>query len=421
MSQKERDRLKVLDEASKGQITQKQAAMQLRISARQVRRLLQRLGQVGDRAVVHGLRGRTSNRRISGETQQRAVELLRQPCCRDFGPTFAAEHVSKQVGQQISKDTIRKWMIEAGLWQSRPRRVKEVHQWRPRRACAGELVQWDTSVHDWLESRGERLYLVAMIDDATSRVWARFVGQDTAEEKMRVVWGYLERYGRPLEFYTDKAGMFETTARANTGEASKLAGTQITRALAELGIHRSSAHSPQAKGRIERFFATAQDRLLKGLRLAGASTLDQANTYLDAEFLPEWNARWTVEPANPTDAHRPLTQLHDLGASLSHVESRTVSNDYTFQFRGQKYQIAREDVAVGMKGSAIRVESRLDGTLAARYHGRYLGISLCVPTAEPNPGPSFKPVRKDHNRGGRSSWMKNFSLAKSYSLGSTPS
>lgn len=247
MSQRERDRLKVLHEVSKGQITQRQAGEQLRITARQVRRLLGRMQEVGDRAVVHGLRGRTSNRRISPETEQRAAEVLRQPPYRDFGPTFAAEHVSKQLGQTISKDTVRKWMIGAGLWKSRPRKAKEVHQWRPRRSCAGELVQWDTSVHDWLEGRGERLYLVAMIDDATSRVWARFVRQDTAEENMRVVWGYLERYGRPLEFYTDKAGMFETAPKPETDATTTPAATQITRALAELGIHRSSAHSPQAK------------------------------------------------------------------------------------------------------------------------------------------------------------------------------
>jgi hypothetical protein len=359
MSQRERDRLKVLHEASKGQITQRQAGEQLRICERQVRRLLRQMQEVGDRAVIHGLRGRRSNRRLSDEIRQRVIELLSEPACCDFGPTFAAEHVSRELGQRISKDTVRKWMMAAGLWQSRPQQVKEMHPWRPRRCCAGELVQWDTSVHQWLEGRGERLYLVAMIDDATSRVWARFVRHDTTEENMRVAWGYLERYGRPLEFYTDKAAMFESAPKSNADqETNMLAATQMTRALAELGIGRISAHSPQAKGRIERFFATAQDRLVKGLRLAGASTLEHANAYLDAAFLPEWNTRWLVAPTNATDAHRPLTELHNLAASFSHVKSPKVTNDYTFQFCGNKYRIGKQSVVSGLKGSCIRVEGR---------------------------------------------------------------
>ena len=278
MSQRERDRLKVLHEVSKGQITQKQAAEQLRLSERQVRRLIRRLGRRGDAAVMHGLRGRASNRRISSETEQRVIEELSQDHCRDFGPTFAAEHVSKVLGVKVGRDTVRKWLMAAGLWESRKRKVETIHQWRQRRACFGELVQWDTSDHDWLEGRGERLYLIAMIDDATSRVHARFVRHDSSEENMRVLRGWIERYGRPLAFYTDKAAMFETAAKtSNAEEEQQMAPTQITRALAELGIERISAHSPQAKGRIERFFHTAQDRLVKLMRLAGACTIEAAN------------------------------------------------------------------------------------------------------------------------------------------------
>ena len=215
MSQRERDRLKILHEVSKRQITQKQAAEHLKLSERQVRRLVTSLKQLGDVAVVHGLRGRASNRKTSGDLERRAIEELRREECRDFGPTFAAEHVSKVLGIKVGRDTIRKWLIAAGLWQSRKRKVETIHQWRERRACFGELVQWDTCIHDWLEGRGERLYLIAMIDDATSRVHARFVRHDTAEENMRVLWQWLERYGRPLAFYTDKAAMFETTPKSS--------------------------------------------------------------------------------------------------------------------------------------------------------------------------------------------------------------
>lgn len=410
MSQRERDRLKVLHEVSKRQITQKQAAEQLKLSERHVRRLVRSLKQRGDVAVVHGLRGRASNRKTSGECERRAIEELSREECRDFGPTFAAEHVSKQLGMEVGRDTIRKWLIAAGLWQSRKRKAETIHQWRERRACFGELVQWDTCVHDWLEGRGERLYLIAMIDDATSRVHARFVRQDTMEENMRLLWQWLERYGRPLAFYTDKAAMFETTPRSSPeSEQSRMQPTQITRALAELGIERISAHSPQAKGRIERFFSTAQDRLVKQLRLAGVCTLEAANAFLETQFLPDWDERFTVSAANPTDAHRTLTELHNLAATLSRVEMRTIATDYTVQFQGKRYQIARASVRVAMKGQKVRVEARLDGTIAMRFEGTYQDISASMfREQEPKSTSAHMPVRKDHNRGGRSRWMRDF-------------
>jgi hypothetical protein len=410
MSQRERDRLKVLHEVSKGQITQKHAAEQLKLSERQVRRLVRGLKKRGDGAVVHGLRGRASNRKTSGELQRRAVEELSREECRDFGPTFAAEHVGKLLGIEVGRDTIRKWLIAAGLWQSRKRKVETIHQWRERRACFGELVQWDTCIHDWLEGRGERLYLIAMIDDATSRVHARFVRHDTAEENMRILWQWLERYGRPLAFYTDKAAMFETTPKTSRkSEHEAMQPTQITRALDELGIERISAHSPQAKGRIERFFNTAQDRLVKQLRLAGACTLEAANARLETQFLPEWDERFTVPAANATDAHRSLTELHDLAATLSRVEMRTIATDYTVQFEGKRYQIARASVRVAMKGQKVRVEARLDGSLAMRYEGAYVDISASISRQqEVKPAPTHQQVRKDHNRGGRSRWMRDY-------------
>jgi hypothetical protein len=411
MGQKERDRLKVLHETKQRRITQKQAAEQLGITERQVRRLVVRLRAIGDRAVVHGLRGRKSNRRIDSRVERRAVAELKKPQCRDFGPTYAAEHVSKQLAIQVGKDTMRKWMIGAGLWRSRKRECVEVHQWRTRRACCGELVQWDTSVHDWLEGRSERIYLIAMIDDATSHLFARFVPHDSTEENLRVLWQYLEQHGRPLEFYTDKASLFEVTPKLpeqREGEPRPL--TQISRALMELGIGRTSAHSPQAKGRVERCFATAQDRLVKGLRLCRANTLEQANDYLANEFLPEWNERFTVTPRNATDAHRPLGSQHQLPAILSHVEPRTISNDYTLQFRGQRYRIATSNVRVGMRGEKIRVEARLDGSMAFRYQGQYVAAEVCLEPPRQQPTKASKPVRKDHNRGGRSPWMSNFHL-----------
>jgi hypothetical protein len=302
-------------------------------------------------------------------------------------------------------------MVKAGIWEIRPRKVSKVHAWRQRRSCCGELIQWDTSVHPWLEDRGPVLYLVAMIDDATNRLFGRFVERDTAAENMRVLWRYVKRYGRPLDFYTDKAGMFEVTVkRREDPDAKPMPVTQITRALAELGIGRISAHSPQAKGRIERCFGTLQDRLVKHLRLAKATTLQEANEALE-EFLMEWNQRFTVEPANATDAHRPLGAEHDLAAILSHVEERRIGNDFTVQLLGKRYQIDKSQVQAGMRGERARLELRLDDSVALRYEGRYLTIRRCegsdLDLAVPQP---VVPPRKDHNRGGRSRWMVGFSV-----------
>lgn len=409
MSQKQRDRLKVLHEVAQKKLKQTEAAEQLKLSTRQVRRLVKKMASLGDRAILHGLQGRGSNRTIDADVEKRCMTELAKPECRDFGPTYATEHLQKKLEVKVGRDTVRKWMVAAGKWCVRPRKQASVHQWRPRRSCCGELVQWDTSVHAWLEDRGPQLYLIAMLDDATSRLFGRFVEHDSAEENMRTLKGYLKLYGRPLDFYTDKAAMFEVAAkRGATNESDPMAPTQITRALMELGIGRISAHSPQAKGRVERCFGTLQDRLVKHLRLAKARTLEQANTELE-KFLKEWNVRFTQAPANATDAHRPLGEC-DLDATLSFVKHPRVENNYTFSFRSKRYQIAKSDARPGLRGQKVRVEQRLDGTVAARDQDRYLDIRRCEYPEPATPSKAVRLVRKDHNRGGRSSWMRGFSV-----------
>jgi len=385
MTQRDRDRLVVLKQAHKRQITQEQAAAQLECTERHVRRLVKRLKSEGDQAVIHGLRGRASNRKRSEKDRDKIVRTLSQEVYQDFGPTLAAEYLAQQHKLQIGREALRKLMMTAGLWQGRRRKVEAVHVWRQRRSCRGELVQWDTSDHDWLEGRGERLYLIHMIDDATSELTARFVAHDSTEENMRLLKTYLEANGRPVAFYTDKASLFQTAPKIARDqkelardERQPLPPTQIGRALRELGIVWQAAHSPQAKGRVERSFQTAQDRLVKGLRVAQAKTLEQANRYLETEFLPWWNQHLKVVPKNPTDAHRPLDGEHDLAASLSLVETRQVTNDYTIRFDSKLYQIARSDIRTGLRGAHVRVESRLDGSLKVRFQQHYLAVSQCV-------------------------------------------
>jgi transposase len=382
MTQRDRDRLVVLKKAQKKLITQGQAAKELDISERHVRRLLVRLREAGDKSVIHGLRGRESNRRLSADKREKAVRILSLDVYRGFGPTLATEYLAKKHKLRIGRETLRQLMQQAGLWHSRRQKVEAVHQWRERRRSRGELVQWDTSDHDWLEGRGERLYLIHMIDDATSQLLARFVASDSTEENMRLLGTYLQCHGRPLSFYTDKASLFQTAPKVKRDqkelardEREPLPPTQIGRALRELNIVWIAAHSPQAKGRVERSFGTAQDRLVKGLRVAGARTLEQANRYLEAEFLPWWNQHLTVMPANPVDAHRPLSPDHNLAAILSTVETRQVNNDYTLQFRNQLLRIAPASIVAGLRGAAVRVEKRLNGEVCVRFRDRDLAIT----------------------------------------------
>ena len=411
MSQEERDRLHWLKLARDKKMTQKQAAERMGVTARWVRKLLKKLKRKGDRAVVHGLRNRPSNRRLGAAVQQRVIELV-QAEYRDFGTTLAAEYLSENHAIEVSKETLRKWMTEAKLWNPKRAKVGEVHVWRPRRDCFGELVQWDTSEHDWLEGRGPKLYLVAMIDDASSRALARFVRHDTTAENMRLLWRWLERFGRPLEYYTDKAGLFQVNRplhhNKHLEEAPPL--TQIGRALRELNIGWIAAHSPQAKGRIERFFGTAQDRLVKGLRKAGAGSLEAANQYLERMYLPMWNERFTVEPAQRSDGHRRLLGQHNLAAILSHVEERVIGNDFTFQFGPERYQIRKSSIVPRMRGSRLRVEVRLDGTLAARWEDKYVEIAHCPvrPRAAPDRARRPKGPAGSGKRKVNRAWMEGF-------------
>ena len=414
LSTKDRDRLKVLHEVKREHLTQRAAGQQLGISDRWVRKLLGRMKQEGDRGVVHRLRGRASNRRLPESLRSQVLELV-QARYSDFGPTLACEYLAREHQVEVSKETLRQWLIGAGRRRVKRRKVEAVHVWRPRRSCRGELVQWDTSEHEWLEGRGPKLYLVAMIDDASSQAHARFVEHDSTEENLRVLWGYLERWGRPLEFYTDKSGLFRVNKPVveAADEAVKEEVTQIGRALKELGIGWIAAHSPQAKGRIERFFGTAQDRLVKGLRIAKVSSLEEANAYLEQEYLPRWNESFTRVAENATDAHRPLRREHDLAAILSHVEERVVTSDYTIRYQGKIHQIARADIRAGLRGGRVRVEQRLDGSRAVKFRERYLSTTECPPRPKtPLPPKPAATSKKAPAKAGRL-WMKDFNLQKS--------
>ena len=380
LSQRERDRVKVLHEVERKHLRQRKAAERLGLSARQVRRLLRRVKREGDRGLIHRLRGRPSNRRIPGSRQRRIVAEV-QRRYRDFGPTLACEHLARQ-GLGVSRETLRQWLIQAGLWKPRRQRVEAVHVWRERRAAFGELVMMDSSEFRWLEERGPTLQLIAMIDDATSRFWGRLVEHDSTEENLRTLQDWLRRYGRPEALYTDRGSVFAVNRLAPLDEqlAGEPAQSQFGRALRELDIRWIAAHSPQAKGRIERLFGTLQDRLVKEMRLAGVSTIEQANRFLQDVFVPFWEQRFTVAPRQSQEAHRSLGR-NRLEQILSVRESRAVANDYSLRWQGHRWAIPRAEVRPGLRGARVQVERRLDGSLWVRFRDGYLSLTPCPAAA----------------------------------------
>jgi hypothetical protein len=310
----------------------------------------------------------------------------------DFGPTLAAEKLAGE-GLGVAASTLRRWLREAGLWQ--PRRRRDAHRRRrPRRACFGELVQMDTSLHDWTEGRGEPLVLTVLLDDATNRLVARFYEGETVEAHFDLLGRWLRAYGRPLALYTDRDSIFVPQPEG-CGRP-----TQFGRACAELGIALVRAHSPQAKGRVERFFGLAQDRWVKELRRAGVRTRAEANRLL-GRLQGEYNRRFTVAPGSPSDAHRPLGGGHDLGAVLCVQEARVVANDYTVRWHNRLLQI-EPPALPGLRGGTVVVEQRPGGVVALRFGAAYLryteGNAACGPrpkaaAARKPPGakPGYKP------------------------------
>jgi hypothetical protein len=388
MSQRERDRLKVMAPVLSGKRTQVEAARLLDRSTRQVRRIQRRMESEGDIGVMHRLRGRTSNARKDKILRRQVLRAYVQDYS-GFGPTLAAEKLTVR-GLPVSAETLRQWLISMKLWEPRQRRHRHRRR-RDRRECFGELVQTDGSIHDWLEGRGPRMTLLVLIDDATSKVVARFYPAETTDGYFRLLKRYLRKHGRMLAIYADRNSIFFATDKHG-----ELVVTQFGRALKQLGIDLIPASSPQAKGRVERFNGTAQDRLVKELRLAEAETMAQANEVVDKVFLPWFNRRCTVKPASDNDAHRPLGRSLDLKAILSTQDKRKVANDYTIRFNNTVYQLLPPAVP-GLCGGRVVLEQRLDGSLRVRFGKKYLKYEVLnhpnsLGALPPNPR-SLTPLR----------------------------
>ena len=400
LSLRDRDRLVVLRQVEEGGLKPSEAARRMGLTPRHVRRLRHRFGEEGDKAVIHRARGRPSNHRIDERIRARALERASEPQFHDFRPTLLAEHLSRDpdIGL-LNSYTLRSWLIAEGHWKVRKRGQRH-RKARPRKAALGEMIQLDGSDHAWLEDRYPgRFSLLKAIDDATNRIQlARFVPLETGAAHRQLLLDYLSRYGRPLAFYTDKAACFGQTTRPYTPlvpleeREAKATESIIRSALEALEIELILANSAQAKGRIERDFSTSQDRLIKEMRVAGISTMEEANRFLEEVYIPFWNERFAVEPADPSDLHRPLPDDVNLKRLFSSTEARSVTNDFTIRYKNVRYQICEEEADGIRPKDRITIEHRLDGSLRFRYGDRYLNLTL-VEQCEPF-GPVHQPRPK---------------------------
>jgi transposase len=366
MSQKEVGRLEVVQRAIEGGLDQSQAAQLLGLSVRQVKRLCRRVREQGPLGLISRKRGRPSNRRISPDQREHFVGLVRSHYA-DFGPLLAHEYLQREHGFAWSVETLRGWMLQAGLWQAKRRRAKRVHHPRPRRDCLGELVQIDGSHHDWFEGRSSKCCLIAFIDDATGRVLgARFFEQETTQGYLGVLHTLVQRLGAPLALYSDRHGIF---TKADPEDAKP---TQFERALLQLDIEPICAHSPQAKGRVERLFQTLQDRMCKAMRLHGVANIEQANAWLDG-YLLEHNQRFAVAPKQALDMHRPwrgaAQALADI-CSLHH--QRQLSTQGACKFQGNVLQLLPKQPHAPKARAMVDIAQHEDGTLRLSYRGQPL-------------------------------------------------
>lgn len=374
MSGKELNRLEVLGRVIERRLTQRRAAEQLGLSERQVRRLCRALSQHGAAGLASRKRGHASNRKLPAAVREHALGLVRARYA-DFGPTLAREKLWEHHGVAISTETLRQWMIDAGLWVPRSRRLRRAHQPRHRRSCLGELVQIDGCEHAWFEDRAPTCTLLVYVDDATSRLMElRFVVSESAFDYFASTRTYLERHGKPVAFYSDKASIFRVTAP----EAKKTPGiTQFGRALAELNIDILCANTPQAKGRVERAHLTLQDRLVKELRLRGISTLKAGNAYLP-QFQADYNERFGREPSSAHDAHRPVRDDEDLERIFTWQEERKLSKNLTLHYKRETYLVEPGPETLLLAGERCRVHEHEDGRIELRHQGQLLPCRVFV-------------------------------------------
>lgn len=396
MSQGELSRLHVIRKAIERAVKQTEAAKMLSLSVRQVRRLVARVRKEGDKGVVHKARGKPSNRRLPIEVQQAAIAHYRTKY-EGFGPTLASEKLLEIEGISVNDETLRKWLLRSGDWK-KTRKDRKHRRWRERKNHFGEMVQIDGSHHDWFEGRGPKCVLMGYIDDATGKVFGKFYGHEGTTPAMDSFKRYIRKYGIPVSVYLDK----HRTYKAPTLKDDTEPLSEFQRAMEELGVKVIHAHSPQAKGRIERLFRTFQDRVIKEMRLKEIKALQEANTFL-SKYLPIYNRRFALQPREKADLHRPVAKELNLDRILCLKTERKLRNDFTVSFNSKLYQI--EDK---IKAAKVIIEVRLNGTMLITHEGTALKFKEITQRPEK---PKHIPIRRLHTQAKPLSnhpWRKTF-------------
>jgi len=372
MSDQEQSRAEIICLYIEGHIKQKTAAKRIGLSTRQIRRQAKEYRLHGAKALIHGNRGKVSNRKIRDDIKHRALALVRKKYY-DFGPTFAAEKLLEKHDISVSSETLRQWMISDGIWKPKNKKKQTNHPTRERRPRMGELVQIDGTPHDWFEGRSAKCSLIVFIDDATSQLLdLQFYPSEGTQAYMEGLRRYLKAYGRPVALYSDRhSSLTVNTVDAASGEQL----TQFGRALKTLDIEHIKANSPQAKGRVERANLTLQDRLLKEMRLEGISNIEEGNAFL-ARYMAKHNQKFAVLPASDEDANRPvLHSEEELDLIFSKHSKRKLSKNLALQYNNTIYQVNIKGIGYAMRGSTITICEAFDGTVTLLYKGKTLQYS----------------------------------------------
>jgi hypothetical protein len=392
MSMRELDRIKVIEAIIEGRLKPAAAALRLRLTTRQVHRLVQRYRDHGAAGLTSRHRGKVGNRQLAPGLESRAIGLIRRHYS-DFGPTLAQEKLVECHGLKLAKETVRRIMVDAGLWVPRKQRPPKVYQPRNRRACRGELIQIDGSDHRWFEDRGPACTLLVFIDDATSQLMhLHFTEAESTFSYFTATRAYLERYGKPQAFYSDKASVFRSNHKAPQGGDGY---TQFGRAMYELNIESICANSSQAKGRVERANLTLQDRLVKELRLREISNMAEANAFA-AHFMASYNARFAKPPRSEHDCHRPLRSDENLELIFAWREARRVSQRLTVQYDKMLYLLADSPQARRLAGDYVEIYHYPDGRIEPRANSTALPFTTYDKLCEIDQGAVVENKRLGH-------------------------
>jgi transposase len=427
MSSKELTRAGVLARVVAGTLSLRAAAELMTVSYRQAKRLARRFRAEGPKGLQHRSVGRGSNAARKAAERYRILALVREkysgPVDERFGPTLAAEHLASEDGVQVHHDTLRRWMLAAGLW-SRARKRSPHRRRRARMAHFGELVQLDGSFHPWFERRGPQTCLLTMVDDATGRSVGRFGAQETIWAVVGVLRAWIGHYGMPHALYTDWKNVYVRAPNQEERATGAEPLTQFGRMCAQLGIRIIPASSPQAKGRIERHHGTHQDRLVKKLRRHGIADVAAANAFLETEYWPEHNHRFARAPASTDDFHRAVLPRLSLDRVFRLEDTRTVSNDWVVRYANRHFQLERQ-TALPPARSIVQVFEDAAGQIEIHYRDRRMRWTEIAAPAVTSPGLPARPrpvqaptstprFRRPHGQGADHPWHQGVTLHREY-------